>query len=48
MSPEINQHQLELETLCRRFRVRRLELFGSRGVRARHPGKSELDFLVGV
>lgn len=46
MNPEINQHQLELEALCRRFHVRRLELFGSAAVGRDIPGKSGLDFLV--
>jgi hypothetical protein len=46
MNPEINQRQPELEVLCRRFRVRRLELFGSAATGRDIPGKSDLDFLV--
>ncbi len=29
MIPEIHQHEAELMDLCRRFRVLRLEVFGS-------------------
>lgn len=46
MIPEIEQHRAELETLCRRFGVRRLELFGSAATDAFHFGRSDLDFLV--
>lgn len=46
MNPEINLHQPELEMLCCRFRVRRLELFGSAVSGRDIPGKSDLDFLV--
>ena len=44
MNPEINQP--ELEALCRRFHVRRLELFGSAASGRDISGKSDLDFLV--
>lgn len=46
MNPEITRHKAELEDLCRRFRVRRLELFGSAAVGNYRPGESDLDFLV--
>lgn len=39
----------EIAALCRRFRVRRLDLFGSatgRGLRTYEPGRSDLDFVV--
>jgi len=42
----LEDRRAELESLCRRYGVRRLELFGS-GVTGRHlPGESDLDFLV--
>lgn len=46
MNPEITRHMAELEDLCRRFDVRRLELFGSAAVGKYRPGESDLDFLV--
>ena len=46
MNPEITRHKTELEDLCRRFGVRRLELFGSAAVGKYRPGESDLDFLV--
>jgi len=46
MIPEIEQRRAELEALCRRFGVRRLELFGSAATGAFHSGTSDLDFLV--
>ena len=46
MNPEITRHTSELENLCRRFGVRRLELFGSAAVGKYRPGESDLDFLV--
>jgi uncharacterized protein len=46
MNPEITKHKAELEDLCRRFGVRRLELFGSAAVGNYRPGESDLDFLV--
>lgn len=36
----------DLESLCRRYRVLRLDLFGSAAVGARHSTGSDLDFLV--
>jgi predicted nucleotidyltransferase len=38
--------QRALEELCRRFRVRRLELFGSATDERFDPATSDLDFLV--
>ena len=46
MSPLLAQHRSELEALCRRYGVRRLELFGSAAVGQDRPGQSDLDFLV--
>jgi len=38
--------ELALAALCRRHRVRRLDLFGSAAAGAFHPARSDLDFLV--
>jgi len=46
MSPRITQQQLVLERICRHYRVRRLELFGSAALHRDDPEKSDLDFLV--
>lgn len=46
MIPEIQQHEAELKELCRRFRVLRLEVFGSAVAGHFEPGDSDLDFLV--
>ena len=46
MIPEIEHSRLELETVCRRHRVLRLELFGSAASGAFEAGNSDLDFLV--
>jgi len=43
---EIEKHRVELEGLCRRYRVRRLELFGSATTAAYRPGESDIDLLV--
>jgi len=40
------QHRTELEALCRRYGVRRLEVFGSAAAGQERPGESDLDFLV--
>jgi len=40
------QHRTELEALCRRYGVRRLELFGSAAAEQDRHGESDLDFLV--
>ena len=46
MIPEISQQQANLAALCRRFRVRRLQLFGSAATGAFVPATSDLDFIV--
>lgn len=46
MSPFISEHRAEIEALCRRYRVRRLELFGSTAAGNDRPGESDLDLLV--
>lgn len=46
MIPAIAQRRTEIEALCRRYRVRRLELFGSTVTGQDCPGESDLDFLV--
>jgi uncharacterized protein len=46
MIPELARHQVELERLCREYRVQRLDLFGSAASGAYRPGESDLDFLV--
>ena len=45
MSPLIEQHREELAELCRRYHVKRLELFGS-AARGELRPESDLDFLV--
>jgi predicted nucleotidyltransferase len=47
MHPQIQQHQTALAELCRRYHVRRLEVFGSaaRGYDF-DPFSSDADFLV--
>lgn len=42
----IEEHRKELERLCTRNRVRRLEAFGSAATGRFDPGSSDLDFLV--
>jgi len=42
----IEQHRREIEELCRKYEVKRLELFGSAARGDFVPGKSDLDFLV--
>ena len=46
MSTTVGEHKEELEALCRRYGVRRLELFGSAAKGLERPGESDLDFLV--
>ena len=46
MTSPIDGHRDELTGLCRRFRVRHLELFGSAASGEFDPEKSDLDFLV--
>jgi predicted nucleotidyltransferase len=40
------EHRMAMEQLCRRYHVRRLELFGSAAIGADRPGESDYDFLV--
>ncbi len=42
----VEQHRTQLEALCRRYGVRRLELFGSAATGLAQSGGSDLDFLV--
>ena len=46
MQPFIEEKQEELTSLCRRYHVRRLELFGSAAAGVFEPATSDLDFLV--
>jgi uncharacterized protein len=46
MIAEISSHREELRELCRRFHVRRLDLFGSAAGDDFDPARSDLDFLV--
>ena len=46
MVQEIEDHRAALEELCRRFRVRRLELFGSAVGEKFDRESSDLDFIV--
>lgn len=46
MSPDIAARLSALEAACRRYHVRRLELFGSAAQGSDRPGTSDLDFLV--
>ncbi|HOK66520.1 MAG TPA: nucleotidyltransferase domain-containing protein [Anaerohalosphaeraceae bacterium] len=42
----IEQNRTRIEQLCRQFRVKRLELFGSAAAGGFEEGRSDLDFLV--
>ncbi len=46
MNRLIEAHRQELEQLCIRYHVRRLELFGSATANRFNPESSDLDFLV--
>ena len=46
MIDEIALHREELQALCRRFHVRRLDLFGSAARGDFAPERSDIDFLV--
>lgn len=46
MKAEFQEHRAALEALCKRYGVRRLELFGSAATGQDRPGESDLDFLV--
>lgn len=46
MIPQVERHRANLEALCRCFRVRRLELFGSAATGGFQGETSDVDFLV--
>ena len=46
MNPIISKNIVELRALCRRYRVSRLELFGSAATNVFDSSSSDLDFLV--
>ena len=46
MIPLVEQHRSELEALCRKYHVARLDLFGSAVAGDFDPQRSDLDFLV--
>ena len=46
MIDEIALHREELQELCRRFHVRRLDLFGSAARGDFNPERSDIDFIV--
>jgi predicted nucleotidyltransferase len=46
MHPTIAAHRTEIEALCRRFHVKRLEVFGSAARGDFDPERSDADFLV--
>lgn len=46
MHPLIERNRPAIEELCRRYSVRRLDLFGSAARGGFEPGTSDLDFLV--
>ncbi|MBI2297034.1 MAG: nucleotidyltransferase domain-containing protein [Betaproteobacteria bacterium] len=46
MLKEIERRKSEIQTLCRRFGVRRLDLFGSAALDGGTPQMGDLDFLV--
>ena len=46
MNKVLDQHREAIAVLCRRFGVRRLELFGSGTSQEFDPQRSDLDFLV--
>jgi predicted nucleotidyltransferase len=46
MIPEIYQQKSNLATLCQRYSVRRLQLFGSAATGAFMPATSDLDFIA--
>lgn len=46
MTALLAQYKAELEAVCRKYRVQRLELFGSAASGRNKPGVSDLDFLL--
>jgi hypothetical protein len=45
MSPLVEQHRAQIEELCRKYRVKRLELFGSAARGDFDPAHSDVDFF---
>lgn len=45
MAPLVEQHRASIEALCRKYRVKRLELFGSAASDLFRPGQSDVDFF---
>ncbi len=46
MTDLINNHREQINQLCRRYKVRRIEIFGSATGRGFEPKQSDVDFLV--
>lgn len=47
MHPAIVQHQASIASICRRYHVRRLEVFGSAAsAEGFDPARSDVDFLI--
>jgi predicted nucleotidyltransferase len=46
MDPSVAEHRHEIVEVCRRYRVRRLELFGSAAGEHFDRNRSDVDFLV--
>ena len=46
LCPEISSKSAEVVELCRKFRVKRLEVFGSAATERFDPGRSDVDLLV--
>ena len=46
MTSLFRERMAEIEALCRRFHVRRLEIFGSAASGQDKAGESDMDFLV--
>ena len=46
MKSRLARHQHDIATLCRRFHVARLDVFGSATTSAFDPATSDLDFVV--
>lgn len=46
MIPIFEQHRAALEELCQKYRVARLEVFGSAATGDFDPARSDMDFLV--
>lgn len=44
--PEVERHLPAIQSACRAFGVKRLEIFGSAATTAFEPGRSDVDFLV--